>query len=92
MVESRCSPAFFPAPKGAVFGFTVDLGAAGGGAQEFLHARFDYSPKHVLKLAKWQGPTDVPDVVQCRQRHVNALRLRSGRANYGEKHWPMSAK
>jgi hypothetical protein len=92
MLESRCSPAFFPVPKGAAFGFTVDLGAAGKGLlgpQEFLHARFDYAAKHVIKLSKLVGPAPVPDLSACRLRHVNHLRSTTGRTTYGNKHWPL---
>lgn len=93
VLESRCSPAFFPVPSGQQFGFAVDLSGPGLGTcgpQEFLHARFDYAAKHVLKLAKLQGPLASPNLKACRERHVNHLRRKSGMPKYGERHWPVT--
>lgn len=85
VLECQDNPAFFPVPKGASFGFTVDLRERippRPSVREILHMRYDYSWKNVWKLAQWSG-TAMPDIAASRDRHLATLRRDTGRADFG---------
>jgi hypothetical protein len=86
VLECRNNPAFFPVPKAAANGFTVDLRARSPAlslVREILHARIDYSWKHVKRLEQWTG-APVPDIEAARERHRTVLRRETGRPDFGE--------
>jgi hypothetical protein len=85
VLECQENPAFFPVPKGAAYGFTVDLRERvpkRPNVREILHMRLDYSWKNVSRLAQWGGMAQ-PDIEPSRDRHLAALRRDTGRADFG---------
>lgn len=86
VLECRNNPAFFPAPRGARNGFTVDLSGDANGAstvREVLHIRLDYGKQHVLRFGELTGLAARPDLVAARDRHLAALRSATGRGDFG---------
>ncbi|MEE4212619.1 MAG: hypothetical protein V2I43_25515 [Parvularcula sp.] len=86
VLECQDNPAFFPVPRSTSHGFTVDLRERNPkkpSVREILHIRFDYSWRHVKRLAEWSG-ADVPDIEVARGRHLDTLRTETGRTDFGE--------
>lgn len=86
VLECQDNPAFFPVPRGTSHGFTVDLRERmpqRPSVREILHIRFDYSWRHVKKLGEWGG-ADLPEIESARSRHLDMLRAKTDRANFGE--------
>ena len=86
VLECRNNPAFFPVPRLASHGFTLDLAVGGPRApvvREVLHARIDYVHKHVVRFGKWSGPKLMPDLAAARERHVAWLHGETGRGDFG---------
>lgn len=85
VLECQDNPAFFPVPKGAAFGFTVDLRERvppRPNVREILHMRYDYSWRNVSTLAQWGGTAE-PDIGASRDRHLATLRRDTGRPDFG---------
>lgn len=86
VLECQQNPAFFPVPRGAAYGFTVDLRERvplRPSAREILHMRFDYSWSHIRRLEQWTG-SDKPDLAAARARHLTVLREVTRRRDFGE--------
>jgi hypothetical protein len=86
VLECRNNPAFFPVPRGAASGFTVDLSAAplaGPTVREVLHVRLDYGKQHVLRFGQLPGPAAKPDLAASRARHLAGLRATTRRHDFG---------
>jgi hypothetical protein len=86
VLECQNNPAFFPVPRGAASGFTVDIssGAASLPAvREILHVRLDYRNQHVVRFGRLSGPETTPDLALSRERHLMALRAMTGRPDFG---------
>lgn len=85
---------FFPVPKGHPYGATLHLAADRGDSltAEILHARLDYQAKHLWKLGWIRAPHRYPEekassaapLRQARDLHLLALRVESGREDFGE--------
>ncbi|MDI9335733.1 MAG: hypothetical protein QM520_01690 [Gammaproteobacteria bacterium] len=85
---------FFPVPKAHPYGATLHLGP--GQAEtltaEILHARFDYQPKHLLKLGTISRRHIYPEdqatsasaLRSARDVHLLSLRIASSRDDFGE--------
>ncbi|MBU6165739.1 MAG: hypothetical protein KGQ52_06365 [Alphaproteobacteria bacterium] len=86
VLECQNNPAFFPVPRATSHGFTVDLrerNPAQPSVREMLHIRFDYSWRHIKRIAEWTG-ADTPDIVAARDRHLATLRTATGCADFGD--------
>ncbi|MDF3063864.1 MAG: hypothetical protein K0S06_3973 [Microvirga sp.] len=86
VLECRNNPAFFPVPRGAASGFTVDLSPGpppSSTVREVLHVRLDYGKQHVLRFGQLPGPAAKPDLAGSRARHLAGLRAATGRDDFG---------
>lgn len=90
VLDGPLSLFFFPAPKEAGFGRTLDLQPDPGCERlvsEILHRRMEYTPNHILKLGLISRP--LPEDVarrpaQLRNGHLFCLRYETGREDFGE--------
>ncbi len=93
-LDGGMHPFFFPVPKGHPYGATLHLEADRGDSltAEILHARLDYQLQHLWKLGWIRVPHRYPEnqassaapLRQARDLHLLALRVESGRENFGE--------
>lgn len=76
---------FCPAPVGAAWGHAAALNEDGGElVAEVIHARIDYQPRHWVRVGIMLGNRfDDSDINGLRKRHLDRLRSRSGRPDFG---------
>lgn len=86
-------PWFFPAPQDPniaandSYGRALRLEPNGDWKllrSEFLHFHFDYHPEHLTRLARITTAPPGHPLKRLRNAHLDAVRLASGRANFGE--------
>jgi hypothetical protein len=89
VLEARNSEFFFPAPAGQGVGYAVDLDPAAGrdGIREFLHVRLTYGAEHLVRVGRLTGPSSAIRLAAVRDAHLERVRGRCSRPDYGE---PMS--
>lgn len=85
VLESRMNPAFYPVPFASGHGRMVHLHGNGlvRRGREILHPRFDFSPRHLIRLGIWCGDWN-PDIEADRRRHLVLLREETGHPGYGK--------
>lgn len=85
VLESRNSEFFFPAPAGQGIGYAVDLDPAAGRdwIREFLHIRLTYRADHLARVARLTGPTPAVGLTAVRDAHLNRVRTKCARPDYG---------
>jgi hypothetical protein len=86
VLDGRESSYFFPAPRTTNEGFAVDLAPTEGrnAVREFLHVRITYKPEHMVRVGALHGPTANVDLMDARDRHLERIRARTNRFDYGE--------
>lgn len=87
VLDQFFSPGFFPAPAGVSFGHAVALSPQADCshlAAELLHARIDYLPEHWVRVGVLNRPAlDGGILPDLRATHLECLRLRTGKHDYG---------
>ncbi|NBB82910.1 MAG: hypothetical protein GVY28_05835 [Alphaproteobacteria bacterium] len=84
VLEARWHAAFHPVPAGSANGFAVDIcdDPKPAMAQEVLHVRFDYEPRHVVRFGWLAGPIAVTGIAGHRRAHRRRLRSDAGCAAF----------
>jgi hypothetical protein len=80
-------PYFFPAPQNVPYGRAMALTPIGDEKQllaEMLHTRITYRPHHIVRLGLINHPYKVHDLKDLRNTHLLAVRIASGREDFGE--------
>ncbi len=80
-------PQFFPAPSNVPYGRAMALTPIGDEKQllaEMLHTRLTYQPHHIARLGLIKQPYKVHDLKDLRNTHLLAVRIASGREDFGE--------
>lgn len=84
VLDTKCNEFFYPAPRDAANGFTVDLEALGRlPIRECLHRRIVWKERHLAKAAEIQGPLTFGSLSEIRDAHLIGLRDQTGRSDYG---------
>ncbi|MCU1348042.1 MAG: hypothetical protein JWO56_1072 [Acidobacteria bacterium] len=87
VLDSGPWPFFFPAPVDLTCGRTKPLAAVADEHEllaEILHFRITYRREHILRLAEIVSPPAAFDLKTLRNYHLLAVRLLSGRDDFGE--------
>ena len=80
-------PHFFPAPREVPYGRAMALTPVGDEKQllaEMLHTRLTYQRHHIARLGLINHPYKVHDLKDLRNTHLLAMRIASGREDFGE--------
>lgn len=86
-VDSDPWPWFFPAPRELTRGRCMPLRKVDSDDElvdEMLHIGFPYQRAHILKLGEIRDPLPVHDLADLRNHHLLAIRIASGRDDFGE--------
>ena len=85
VLEAGNNPWFHPAPRASDAGFAADLDPALGRdlVREFLHTRLMFRADHMIKVGRIVGPTPLVRIGTVRDGHVDRLRARAGRPDFG---------
>jgi hypothetical protein len=87
VLDHSFSPGFFPAPASVSFGHAVALSRQADCshvAAELLRARIDYLPEHWVRVGVLNCPALDDEILpDLRATHLECLRLRSGKHDYG---------
>jgi hypothetical protein len=87
VLDTEPWPQFFPAPRDIPYGRAMALAPIGDENQllaEMLHTRLTYKPHHIRKLGLIAAPYREHDLRELRNTHLLALRIASGRDDFGE--------
>ena len=87
VLDSKPWPFFFPAPPGLTCGRSMPLFEVADDADllaEMLHFRLTYRRQHLVRLDEIRDPPPPYELKALRNHHLVALRIASGREDYGE--------
>lgn len=87
VLDSGPWPFFFPAPRDLSCGRTMPLVAVADDRDllaEVLHFRISYRREHIVRLGELREPPEAFDLRVLRNHHLLAVRVASGRDDFGE--------
>lgn len=85
VLDSGFSPAFCPAPRGGLTGYTVDLGMDGSLPQhEVVHPCMKFTPDHVWRMGTIRRTIQEDALSEARGYHLLALRDIADRDDYAD--------
>jgi len=87
VLDSGPWPHFFPAPTELDCGRTMamfEIDSDENLVIELLHMRLTYQREHIVKLGEIRSPARPVALARLRNHHLTALRLASGRYDYGQ--------
>lgn len=87
VLDSKPWPFFFPAPPGLPCGWSMPLFEVADDKDllaEVLHFRISYRREHIARLDQIRDPPQPHEIKGLRNHHLLALRIASGRDDYGE--------
>ncbi|MBF0305755.1 MAG: hypothetical protein HQL41_08925 [Alphaproteobacteria bacterium] len=87
VLDAQPCEAFHPSPRDEDYGRTLNLAGDPNCvalASEVLHPRFDYEPRHILKVGTVTRPFDRRRLAELRIQHLFCLRYLSNREDFGK--------
>jgi hypothetical protein len=87
VLDSGPWPHFFPAPRDLPYGRAMSLDPVDDEKRllaEMLHTRLTYLPRHIARIGHIMRPPAPRELKDLRNRHLLAVQVASGRADFGE--------